>query len=683
MKTRVKVIGQISAAENMLHVFPSNKKIGDFSAQALKKIPGVVRCRICISGEPLPSGDLLPGSCEGCAIVSRSVSSDQELVCRFDDNENCQIYVLNTPACFFGFLIVDIDDPDAFSFYSPFVSNFSNAMTINMENLWQKEQLQTKNRALEKYRHDLESLVKERTEQLEKSEQLLDNTQKMAKIGGWEWDVDKQTMTWTAATYRIHGLNLDNHEKCSPETSLQCYDPADQPLIWQAFQQCIKEKTPYDMQFCITSYQNRRVWIRTMGWPVLEDGRVIKVIGNIKDITDYKKLEEERIALAKQLQHALKADSLARMAGAIAHHYNNQLSVVMGNLEMALEDIPADAVYRDNLSAAMHAARNSAEISQLMLTYLGQGSGKTCQLDLSEICLSYLPILQTSLPTGIALETDFMSVGPAILANANQIQIILTHLISNAAEAINDHTGRIRLSTRLIPVSDIPKRVTAPTNWHPKTGMYACLEVADTGTGIPEQNMEKLFDPFFTTKFTGRGLGLPVILGLVKSWGGALCVKNRKYRGTRVHIYLPLKEETIAAQPDTEMTWQAVGKGSTVLLVDDQDAVRDTGVVMLQRLGFSPLSASSGLEAVAVFRKHQKTICCVITDLTMPDMDGWETLTALRKIQPDLPVVLVSGHDQSQAIKQDHPEKFQAFLHKPYAMTQLKNALNKALKEGL
>jgi signal transduction histidine kinase/CheY-like chemotaxis protein len=681
MKTRVKVIGQTSAAANILHVFPSNKKMGDFSAQALKKIPGVAGCCLCICGEPLPSGDLLPVFCEGCDIAACSIFTDQKPVCRFDGNEPYETYVLNTPACFFGFLILEIDDRDAFSVYSPFVSNFSNAITINMENLWQKEQLQSKNRALEKYHHSLESLVKERTGQLEKSEQLLDNTQKMAKIGGWEWDVDKQTMTWTAATYHIHGLNPDDHEKCSPEISLQCYDPADRPVIWEAFQQCIKEKTSYDMQCCITTYQNRSVWIRTMGWPVLEDGRVIKVIGNIMDITDYKKLEEERIALTKQLQHALKADSLSRMAGAIAHHYNNQLSVVIGNLELVLEDTPADLVHHDNLTTAMDAARKSAEISQLMLTYLGQGSGETCQLDLSELCLSYLPILQTSLPTGIALETDVMSAGPVILANANQMQIILTHLISNAAESINDPTGQIRLTIKGIPVSDIPKRVTAPTDWHPETFMYACLEVTDTGTGIPEQNLEKLFDPFFTTKFTGRGLGLSVILGLVKSWGGAVCVKNRKHRGTRVRIYLPLKEDTIAALPDTERTWQPVEKGSTVLLVDDQDAVRKTGVAMLQRLGFSPMSAASGIEAVTVFRKHQNTICCVITDLTMPDFDGWETLTALHKIQPDLPVVLVSGHDQSQATKQDRSEKFQAFLHKPYTMTQLKNALKEALQE--
>lgn len=681
MKANVKVIGQISSAENILHVFPSNKKMGDFSAQALKKVPGIARCCICICGESNPSGDLLPVFCEDCNIVSRSACPDEERVCRFDGNENHEIFVLHTSARFFGFLILEIGDPDTFSPYSPFVSNFSNAITINMENLWQKEQLQIKNNALEKYRRNLESLVKERTEQLEKNERLLDSTQKMAKIGGWEWDVERHSMTWTAETYRIHGLDPDNHEKCSPENSLKCYDPADQPVIWNAFQKCIEDKTPYDMQFCITTYQNRRVWVRTMGWPVLEDGRVIKVIGNIKDISDYKKLEEERIALTKQLQNAQKADSLARMAGAIAHHFNNQLSVVMGNLEIALEDIPADAVYHDNLTAAMLAARKSAEISGLMLTYLGQGSGETRQLDLSSLCLSYLPMLRTLLPRGIALETDFMSAGPAILANVNHMQIILTHLITNAVEAIGEDTGRIRLSIRMISGADIPRIVTAPADWHPKADIYACLEVTDTGIGIAEQNMEKLFDPFFTTKFTGRGLGLPVILGLVKSWEGGVCVENRENRGTRVRIYLPVREQPVAMPPDTKRTWQPVEKGSAVLLVDDQDGVRKIGMVMLQRLGFSPLAASSGSEAVAMFLKQQERICCVLTDLTMPDMDGWEILAALRKIRPDLPLVLVSGHDQSQAMKQDQPEKFQAFLHKPYNMIQLKDALHKALQE--
>ncbi|MCF8074987.1 MAG: PAS domain-containing protein [Desulfotignum sp.] len=540
MQAKVKIIGQMSAAENILHVFPSNKKKGDFSAQALKKIPGVVRCGICVCGEPSPCGDLLSDFCEGCDIGSRSVFPEKEQMCRFDGNENYDIFLLNTPAHSFGFLILEIDDPKIFSLYSPFVSNFSNTMTIHMENIWQKEQLQIKNNALEGYRHHLESLVKERTKQLEKSEQLLDNTQKMAKIGGWEWDVKTKVMTWTDETYRIHGLDPANHENSSSENSLKCYDPAEQPVIWNAFQQCIKDKTPYDMQFCITTYQNRKVWIRTMGWPVLEDGRVIKVIGNIKDISDYKKLEEERIALTKQLQLARKADSLACMAGGIAHNYNNQLSVVMGNLELALEDIPADAVYHDNLTAAMQAARKSSEISGWMLTYLGQGSGEISQLDLSRLCRSYLPVLQTSLPKGIALETDFMPAGPKILANVNHMQIILTHLITNAAEAMGDTTGRIKLSTRVIPDSDIPGIVTAPADWHPKAGMYACLQVTDTGTGIAEQNMEKLFDPFFTTKFVGRGLGLPVILGLVKTWEGAVCVENRKDRGTRVRIYLPV-----------------------------------------------------------------------------------------------------------------------------------------------
>jgi len=561
MHANVKIIGQLSAAENILHVFPSNKKICDFSAQALKKVPGVARCCICICGEPRPSGDLLPGFCEGCDIISQPVCPDEGLVCRFEGKEDHETFSLHTPSRFFGFLIIEMADPDVFSLYFPFVSNLSNAMTINMENLWQKAQLQIKNNALEEHRQNLESLVKKRTKQLEKT-------------------------------------------------------------------------------------------------------------------------QKKRVALIKKLQHAQKAESLGRMAGAIAHHFNNQLNVVMGNLELAMEDCPKDAAYRDNLFEAMQAAHRSAEISGLMLTYLGQGAGKTRKLDLSRLCLTHLSLLRTILTKGIVLETDFMSVGPAVLVNDDQMQKVLFHLVTNAAEAIGDNAGRIRISTRTIPSSDIPRVVTAPLDWQPDAKLYACLAVSDTGPGIGEQDMEKLFDPFFTTKFTGRGLGLSVILGLLKSWGGAVCVESKKGKGSCFRILLPVQEDVPVLQPGTGTSWQSAAKGGTVLLVDDQDAVRKIGEVMLERLGFTPMSAANGPEGVSLFRKHQDRICCVITDLTMPDMDGWETLIALRKIQPDLPVILASGHDQTHAMNRDHPEKFQTFLHKPYAMVQLQKALQKALQEN-
>jgi signal transduction histidine kinase/CheY-like chemotaxis protein len=679
----IKIIGQLSIAENMLHVFPSREKISDFSTQALKKVPGAARNAICLMGVSQRKGELVKVPCEDCQMSTYVEFSKDLPVCRFAGRQNHKTYHLKTPAQFFGFLIIEIVDPELFSLYAPFISNFSNAISINMENLWQKEQLQIKNTALEAHRHNLESLIKKRTHQLEKSEHLLDITQKMAKIGGWEWDVEKQTMSWTAETYRIHGLDPENHEKCSPENSLKCYDPADQPFIWKTFQQCIKDKTPYDMQFPITTYQNRRVWIRTMGLPVLENDRVTKVIGNIMDISDYKELEAERIALTKQLQHAQKAESLGRMAGAIAHHFNNQLNVVMGNLELTLEDCPKDAAYRGNLVEALQAAHRSSEISGLMLTYLGQDTGKTWKLDLSRLCLTHLPILRNTLPRDITLETDFMSVGPAVLVNDDQMQKVLFHLVTNAAEAIGNNTGRIRLSTRTIPLSDIPAIVTAPVDWQPNANMYACLEVADTGSGIAEKDMEKLFDPFFTTKFTGRGLGLPVILGLVKSWDGAFCVTSKTHHGSCFQILLPVQENMVSSRLESATQNHFAAKRGTVLLVDDQDAVRKIGEVMLKRLEFTPMSAASGPEAVAVFRRHQDRICCVITDLTMPDMDGWETLAALRRIQPDLPVILASGHDQTHAMNREHAEKFQTFLHKPYAMIQLKNALQKALQAGI
>jgi CheY-like chemotaxis protein len=160
-------------------------------------------------------------------------------------------------------------------------------------------------------------------------------------------------------------------------------------------------------------------------------------------------------------------------------------------------------------------------------------------------------------------------------------------------------------------------------------------------------------------------------------------VESKIDHGSRFQILLPVLENMVSPRSESATHNQFTAKRGTVLVVDDQDTVRRIGEIMLQRLGFTPVSAESGPEAVAVFRKYQDRICCVITDLTMPDMDGWETLAALRKIQPDLPVILASGHDQAHAMNREHPEKFQTFLHKPYAMIQLKNALQKALHKGI
>ena len=419
-------------------------------------------------------------------------------------------------------------------------------------------------------------------------------------------------------------------------------------------------------------------------------GTMISYDGLIRDITQRKRAEEEKAkleALNRQLQ---KTESLGRMAGAIAHHFNNQLQAVMGNLEMAMDDLPLGDNPIDSLVSAMQAARKAAEVSALMLTYLGQTPGKHEPIDLSEACRRSLPMLRAAMPKGQVLEAELPSPGPAISAISDQIQQVLTNLATNAWEAVKTDSSTIHLNVRTVYAEAIAASPRFPVDWQPRDPVYACLEVADAGCGITEKDLDKIFDPFFSTKFTGRGLGLPIVLGIVRTHHGAVTVESEPGRGSVFRVFLPLSTKDLSCRPDqpampqtperggTEMFSRIEG-GGTVLLVEDEEQVRKLAAVMLKRLGYSVLEAVDGVEAMEIFRQHPDEIRCVLCDLTMPRMDGWSTLAALRNLSPGIAVILSSGYDKEQVLSGNHPEWPQAFLGKPYQLKELEDAICRAL----
>jgi PAS domain S-box-containing protein len=402
----------------------------------------------------------------------------------------------------------------------------------------------------------------------------------------------------------------------------------------------------------------------------------------LSDISDRKKAEAERIEFEAQVRQLQKAESLQRMAGAIAHLFNNQLCVVLGNLEMTLNDMVGDALPRQYLVDAMLAARRSSEVSSLLLTYLGQNTGRPEPLDLSAICRNNLPRIEAVAPTDIAITSELLSPGPVVQANANQIQQILTHLITNAWEAIGETVGRISVATKTLSISDIPITHVAPSDWQSSVKTFACLEVTDSGCGMNTEAMDRIFDPFFTTKLTGRGLGLAVITGLVKTWNGMVSVNSAVGKGSTFRVYLPLVTDMVPRKTEVLPGLWDLKVERTVLLVENDSIVRKLIESLLKRLNFTVFTAASGNEAITFLERHQGSIDCLITDLSMPGMDGWETLAALRKIQPGLPAVLSSGYDEAHAMNGNYAEQPQAFLKKPYMIDDLKNALSQVLENA-
>ncbi|EMS77334.1 two-component system sensor histidine kinase NtrB [Desulfotignum phosphitoxidans] len=270
-------------------------------------------------------------------------------------------------------------------------------------------------------------------------------------------------------------------------------------------------------------------------WMTSNGGRLI-CFG--PDITERKQTEN-------RIRHLQKSESLDRMAGAMAHHYNNLLTSVMGNLEMAMEALPKNSRITSNLKGAMQAAERISKLGTTMRIYLGQTHPSQKRLNLSETCRNAVSTHLPDFPSWILLETNFFEPGPMIRANTDEIGQLLKILLNNAREAIGDQPGTIYVSTCEVLAGKITGTLRLPVDFRPEGSDFACIRIQDTGPGIPEKNLEKIFDPFYSTKFVGRGLGLPIALGTIKSLGGCITVTADAGSGPVFQIFIPISDKPV------------------------------------------------------------------------------------------------------------------------------------------
>ena len=325
----------------------------------------------------------------------------------------------------------------------------------------------------------------------------------------------------------------------------------------------------------------------------------------------------ERRALERQMHRAQKLESLGVLSSGIEHDYNNLLTAVMGNLSLALLEIPPGSPAREQLLDAEEATERAAELAQQMLAYSGKGRFVITRVKLQHVVEEMAQMLQVSISKKATLRFDFAPDAPTIEADATQLRQIVLNLLINASDAIGDEGGEIRISTGALECS----RAYLATTWLQDPlpeGRYAYLEVADTGCGIPEDQLARIFDPFFTTKFTGRGLGLSAVQGIVRGHKrGALKVSSEPGKGTSFRVLFPVVSE--AVQPAVEHEAGAAkwrGEGG-VLLVDDEEGIRNIGARLLERLGFQVWTAAEGQQALEIFERDGAAISLVVLDLTM------------------------------------------------------------------
>jgi len=408
-------------------------------------------------------------------------------------------------------------------------------------------------------------------------------------------------------------------------------------------------------------------------------GKVIGSQGNALDITAVRKAEEERKALEAQLQHAQKLESLGVLAGGVAHDFNNLLVGMLGHSDLALTKLPSENPARTHVEGVMQAAERAADLSRQMLAYSGHGHFIVKPTDLSALVRENVHLLKAGIPKGVQLRTDLCDTPALIEADVGQMQQVIMNLAINAAEAIGDRPGYVTISTGFETLAGEEARYSRFTATELNAGRYVFLEVRDDGPGMDEETLSKVFDPFFTTKFVGRGLGLSALLGIVRGHKGGIDVQSGPGKGTTFRLVFPVTEET---PEDTKVVAAEGSLEGTILVIDDEEIVRTMTSEMLTPQGLKVLTAESGAAGVALYEERRADIGLVLLDYSMPEMGGEETFRELRKLRPDVPVLLSSGFGQEEATRRFKGQDLTGFIQKPYRLAALLEEVRRCLGRG-
>jgi signal transduction histidine kinase len=391
-------------------------------------------------------------------------------------------------------------------------------------------------------------------------------------------------------------------------------------------------------------------------------------IWSFRDITERRRLEA-------QFRQAQKMESIGLLAGGIAHDFNNILSAIGGNLYLAKLEAENQPVIMEYLDNVTEATQRAADLVNQILTFSRQNKQERAPLQLKLVVVEALKLLRASMPATIQIQTALAKT-PTVLANATAIHQVIMNLGTNAWHAMRGQPGKLKVELEVIEAD--ADFVKAHAGLHP--GRYVKLSVSDTGSGMSPSTMERIFDPFFTTKPVGEGtgLGLAVVHGIMQTHDGGIFVYSQPGEGTVFHLYFPVQETTVA-EPELTFTDIPRGHGESILFVDDEEILASVGKKILERLGYSVTVKTRALEALAAVRAQPEAFALVITDLTMPVMDGVVLGGQLLKIQPRLPIILTTGYSRVMTAEKVRELGFRDLLNKPGTARTLGEAVHRAL----
>ena len=515
-------------------------------------------------------------------------------------------------------------------------------------------------------------------QRLRRTDELADRLSRTAQIGGWELDFATSELTWTPGVHRIH--QLDESFVPTLDTALEFFAIEPRETLKAALEEARSSGKAFDLELPLNTALGGRVWVRILGRTESRRGVPVRVYGAIQDITLKHETETSRRKLETQLFHAQKMETLGTLSGGIAHDFNNLLTGIIGYHELAAESMPEDHPARACLTEARKASLRARELVDQILTFGRQSSGMGLEsADLGQVVEEVRRFLRATLPANVTITTEVAEGCPNVMADTTQIHQVLINLGSNAAHAMRAHGGSLVVGLQTAQID--ADRGAALGGLTP--GSYVHLSVADTGHGMDEATMQRIFDPFFTTKSTreGSGLGLAVVHGIIRAHRGAINVESTVGVGSKFHIYLPAVADK-AAPPEVGYTHAPTGKGERVCIVDDEEIVVRSTKVALEKKGYRVTIFNSAENFLEYLRGNPTACDVLITDQTMPGMQGTELASAARTVSVGLPVVIMSGYFAkipSRALDELGPVKL---LSKPFTGNELAFSVYRALYPG-
>jgi two-component system, cell cycle sensor histidine kinase and response regulator CckA len=508
------------------------------------------------------------------------------------------------------------------------------------------------------------------TEQVKASEARLITTQRLVRVGSWDRNITSDRIDWSDEMLRILGVR--DKPPSSFQDFLNCVHPEDREKILQVSAQARSKSAPVDVEYRIVRPDGEVRDVRSVIQAIRDQqGVPLHVAGATQDITDFKRSQAE--SFARQ-----KLESVGTLAGGIAHDFNNLLGGVLAQADVALSEVAAGVSPEEELQAIRKVAIRGSEIVRELMIYAGKETAVVGQVDISRIVSEMLELLKVSVSKHAVLETDLAKDLPFVEANAAQIRQIVMNLVTNASEAIGDRDGIICVTTALVKGA-----VRAPegNSGQPADGDYIELKISDTGCGMSRETQARVFDPFFTTKAAGHGLGLAIVYGLVRGLGGAIHLTSELDNGTTVQILIPGSQaravsanEVMAGEPSAPRP-----EGITVLVIEDEDILRNAVVKILRNSGFAVFEAAEGTSAIDILRAKGASVDAILLDMTIPGASTREIVAEAAQRRPDIKVLLTSAYTKEMITGEMTAPQICGFLRKPFPLDDLLRVIRSAL----